>query len=233
METTRRGFLDAFQLKVLMAALMVLDHLYYNLFPQLYGAHVAARVVAPVFCYLVTEGMRYTRNRRRYILRMLLFGGVMLAGNALLYALYGRWIDNSILLSLAITAAVIACADRARGAAFPAKLLWALAVAGLFVVSFWVEGGYMLPLMGVLFYFMRDRPVFMWIVFFLALCTPFLGMWATTGELQAQFWMILAVIPIRCYNGRRGRNDRFAKYFFYVFYPLHIWIIFLLEQALL
>ncbi|MCL2052147.1 MAG: TraX family protein [Lachnospiraceae bacterium] len=28
------------------------------------------------------------------------------------------------------------------------------------------------------------------------------------------------------YNGERGSESALAKYFFYVFYPLHLWIIY-------
>ncbi|MGI6741180.1 MAG: hypothetical protein ACOX7C_06845 [Brevefilum sp.] len=35
----------------------------------------------------------------------------------------------------------------------------------------------------------------------------------------------LVIIPILLYDGSRGRNDKFAKWFFYIIYPLHIWIL--------
>lgn len=229
----RQGFVDAFWLKLLMAALMLLDHLYYNLLPQeLLWAHYAARVVAPVFVWLMCEGMRHTRSRSRYIRRMLGFGLVMLAGNALLYALFGRWIDNSILLSLAIGAGVIACIDRAREPGVQ-RGPWVLAVILLLVLSLFFEGAYMVPLMAVIFYYGKDRPLQMWGMYFVVFCLPYLLLWPSTGRLDPQFFMIFAILPIACYNGQRGRNGPFARYFFYVFYPLHIWIIFLLEQALI
>ena len=43
-------------------------------------------------------------------------------------------------------------------------------------------------------------------------------------------WLFILVIPfIYLYNGERGNNSKFTKYFFYVFYPLHLWIIKLIE----
>lgn len=43
-------------------------------------------------------------------------------------------------------------------------------------------------------------------------------------------WLFILVIPfIYLYNGERGNNSKFSKYFFYVFYPLHLWIIKLIE----
>ena len=39
-------------------------------------------------------------------------------------------------------------------------------------------------------------------------------------------WFFISVIPfLYLYNGERGLNNKFSKYFFYIFYPLHLWII--------
>ena len=39
-------------------------------------------------------------------------------------------------------------------------------------------------------------------------------------------WFFISVLPfLYLYNGQRGKNSKFTKYFFYVFYPAHLWII--------
>ena len=39
-------------------------------------------------------------------------------------------------------------------------------------------------------------------------------------------WLFISVLPfLYLYNGERGKNNRFTKYFFYVFYPAHLWVI--------
>lgn len=232
MTTQHRGFVDAFWLKAIMAALMVLDHLYYNLFPNtLLWGHIAARMVAPVFTYLMTEGLIHTHDRRRYLLRMLGFALLMLAGNSVLYAIYGRWIKNSILMALAISAALISCIDKAREAQGGERLPWLLASPCLILLALFFEGAYMLPLMALIFYYLRERPVAMWAIFFLAFSAEYLWSFSMGGELKPAFWICLAIIPILCYSGKRGYGGAFAKYFFYIFYPVHIWVIFLVEQA--
>lgn len=42
---------------------------------------------------------------------------------------------------------------------------------------------------------------------------------------NSDFLEILAIPTILLYNGERGINNKFSKYLFYVFYPLHLWIL--------
>lgn len=218
----RNGFLNAFWLKLLMAALMLLDHLYYNLFTaELYVWHLAARVVAPMFAYFLSEGMIHTRNRSRYIGRLFGFAGVMAAGNVLLFALFGRWIGNSILVELGLAALIIVCADRVQNGENPA--LWLVAIVGLFAVSLVFEGKFIVPAIALVFYVFREKK-FVGYAVFIGLCS------FTARLFPEQIYMMFAIVPIMCYNGRRGPDNAFARYFFYVFYPVHLWVIFLIEQ---
>ena len=40
---------------------------------------------------------------------------------------------------------------------------------------------------------------------------------------NSDFLFVLALPLIACYDGTRGPGTAFAKYFFYLFYPLHLW----------
>lgn len=53
----------------------------------------------------------------------------------------------------------------------------------------------------------------------------------TIGMLMfnSDFLFVLAIPLILAYNGERGLNNKFSKYLFYVFYPLHLWGLAILE----
>ena len=39
-------------------------------------------------------------------------------------------------------------------------------------------------------------------------------------------WLFITVLPfLYLYNGERGYTSKWSKYFFYIFYPAHLWLI--------
>lgn len=81
-----------------------------------------------------------------------------------------------------------------------------------------VEGGCAFVLLGVLFYIFREKRGIQ-ILFLLLLSAV---SYRVDGGVQ---WMMcFAAIPILLYNGERGRG---MKSFFYIFYPLHIGLLYL------
>lgn len=224
-----KGFIDGFWLKIIMAALMLLDHMYYGLFPrELTLWHYVARVVAPIFTFLMTEGMVYTRNRRSYILRMFAFAGAMLCGNVVLWIVYDEWVHNSILMELALSASIIVCIDNARNSGDKGK--WIAVGIGAFLLSLFFEGGYLVPIMALIFYYLRHNRLRMCWVYAVGMTLLFLPNMLALHKVTPQLYMVFAVVPILLYNGKRGIANRFSKYFFYVFYPVHIWVIFIAER---
>lgn len=49
---------------------------------------------------------------------------------------------------------------------------------------------------------------------------------------NSDFLLILVVPFIMLYNGERGPNNKFNKYLFYVFYPLHLWLLAIIKFVL-
>lgn len=97
-----------------------------------------------------------------------------------------------------------------------------ISVATLFIPNILtVEGGYALVLLGVLFYIFREKRI---IQIMILLILSFLT-YRTGGGFQCL--MSLAAIPMALYNGERGRG---MKNFFYVFYPAHIGILYLISS---
>ena len=98
-----------------------------------------------------------------------------------------------------------------------------------------VEGGFLWVLFGIgLFYCMSRRHVL--VRFYLAVCLLFFLLESTMGFtiqnliVENHQWLMLLALPfILHYNGQKGKS---SKWFFYVFYPAHIYVLVVLAYYL-
>ncbi len=219
---THRGLINGFWLKGIMAFFMVLDHVYYFFHPHFpIWFTILGRLVAPVFAYLMTQGLIHTRNPSKYVGRLFGWGLGMLAVNTVLSRVFKEPIPMDIFLSLAVSAAIILTIEQMRKNGVHA--LDVVKFLLLLVSTLLVEGLFLLPVICLVFYYLRHNRLLMAAVYVLvsvALCSILMGF----GSIQ--LWMVAAIIPILLYNGQRGASGIFSKYFFYVFYPLHVYILY-------
>jgi hypothetical protein len=85
-----------------------------------------------------------------------------------------------------------------------------------------VEGGFVLIFMGVFFYLLRKyRLAQAALVLVISALTWYSSRNSASGSFQ--WLMVFALIPLCLYNGKRGKG---GKYFFYVYYPAHIYLLY-------
>lgn len=85
------------------------------------------------------------------------------------------------------------------------------------------EGGFAMVALGAAFYIFRKRR---WAQVLVLVAFSALDYVVSGGF---QWLMVFAVIPILLYNGEKGRGQ---KWFFYIFYPTHIWILYVLSTMI-
>ena len=214
--------LNAWHLKLIMVVLMSLDHIRHieNIIPSDVGfvINIVSRCVAPVFAFLVVEGIIHTSNLIKYIVRLFLFAGITFAGSNILSIFLGRqWLLNTnVLIALAFSSLGIALII--WGKEKKKNILYVLSVicfATGFLFGEW--GTIIVPFM-VLTYFFQSKSLYKYIgygiICIIAVLIPF----------SEPYWFI-ALPFILLYNGERGLNTIFSKYFFYIFYPVHLWVL--------
>ncbi len=233
--------LNVNQLKYIAAFFMLLDSLYLA-FPDVFPAyfHLMSRFAAPLFAFFLTEGFFHTRNRKKYFLRLWLAAGLMLFGNLLSVPLLKNYrIRNNIFLTLALGFSMICVLEAGKKAEGKKKaVLYAAAFliyAGGSVLGF--EGGvYVLSVIGIfyLFYGNRRKQVLAFLIwnFLFILLTGFPLPWryesgaAWFQALCRKENLAFLFLPfLLLYNGEKGERSPFHRYFFYVFYPAHLWLI--------
>ena len=107
----------------------------------------------------------------------------------------------------------------------PPILARSLAVVMLLIPNlFTIEGGIFMVLLGWIFYIFRSRRN----IQLLAILIISLLSFRSNPE-SLQWVMVFSIIPLFFYNGEKGRGD---KNFFDIFYPSHIYLLYILDSLL-
>ena len=216
-----KGFLNRNHLKLIGALSMLLDHAGILLFPNVRLLRILGRIAYPIFAFMIAQGCQYTRNKLRYFLMVF---GLGVACQLVYYFTSGDTYLN-ILLTFACSILLIylmQAVERAQN--WKQQFLWsALFAAGVFLAlgmtqvltidyGFW---GIMTPVFAA-FSLGKGKTGSKLPVLMTAVGLIFLG--ADLGGIQ--HYALLAIPLLLLYNGQRGKAN--LKYFFYIFYPVHL-----------
>ena len=220
----KRGFLTGNQLKLIAAAAMLADHAGLMFFPEVALFRIIGRLAFPIFAFMIAEGCKYTRNKLRYFGQ--LFG--LALGCQIVYFITDGSMYLSVLFTFSLSVLTIFALQycKAKHSALPA-LLFVTAVAAAYCLNqvFTIDYGFwgcMLPVFAAVFHGTKlDRHPLNVAMLALGL----LLLWMDLG--QWQLYALAAVPLLLCYCGKRGKTK--MKYFFYIFYPAHLALLYLLS----
>ncbi len=225
---------NGFQLKMLMAILMLVDHIAQFIPDIPIWFHYLGRIVAPIFFFILVEGFIHTSNRQNYMKRLFIWGAVMFGGSWLLELIlpYDQYIPNNIFLSLASCFALLYIIDLHRiteDSKVKIKLTIYVIIIGF--LALFTEASFIGIGMTLIFYYFRKNKLALSISYIaLSSLFAFGGFSYENLFLLNYQWMMVFSLPfILLYNGERGRS---LKYFFYVFYPAHIWALYIIGYFL-
>ena len=218
------------QCKILALIAMTIDHIGVQIFPQNLTLRIIGRFAFPIFAYMIAEGAKYTKNRKKYLGMMLALGiPFQIVYFAVQHSLY-----QSIFITFSLSILLIYALDHAlKQKTFDAWILLALLFLLIFFVSyivpelliykdFYIDYGIWGILFPVFVYLGKNK----WTK--LLLCVIPLFFLSTISAEQK--YAFLALIPLALYNGKRGKLN--MKYLFYIYYPLHIVPIYLYSLLL-
>lgn len=243
METTSKSLkrVNGFTLKLIAVLTMTMDHTAAVLGcgPLYWPMRGIGRLAFPIYCFLLVEGYFHTHSVRKYTGRLLIAFVLSDIPFDLAFAYqWPSWQYQNVMLTLAIGLVTVYLVDHSRSyvqrissSERLQKALWILLTLAFLVTGTWLAefcrtdyggGGVLLIL---LFYFFRKKPVWLCVTVLAELFLVF-GLLETPG--------ILAMLPILLYNQERGPapGGKWGQWFFYLYYPLHIGILVLLNIAL-
>ncbi len=220
---------------------MLLDHIgwYFLPFatPTAQVFHVLGRITAPVMCCFLARGARYTHNPRRYLLRLLIFA---VLAQIPWYFLHSSKDSFNMLFTLFFCLLMLLLCN----AELP--LFLRLPGAALCIAAtYFCDWGIHAPLWCLIFFYLRGSRV-KEVVAFSAVALEYFGelvikrMALSYTPRDAVFTSLFALgvflaLPLLAMTDepkREANRSAFSKWFFYVFYPLHLGVIALIKLAM-
>ena len=188
------------------------------------------RLAFPIFCFLIVEGLFYTRNKKKYVLRLLIAAVISEVPYDLMR--FGRvWNFDSqnvvwtLLLGFLAIAMIEYVKTKFPGDMFKYNTFSCLSImlcgvtAMFFATDYTIFGVTLI----VSFYMFRGQRLANFLMFLLLT-------WLFYAHETIQFAGLLAYPLIMFYNGKKGMDD---KYCLYAFYPVHMLILGLLVRFVL
>lgn len=170
------------------------------------------RLAFPLFAFLLVEGFIHTHNRWKYGRNLLLFALISEIPFDLMWHGYFFASGQNVFFTLFLGFLALCAICHSQGYKLFLQLA-ALIATGIIIHSDYGNCGVSFI---ILLYALRKYPV--------------LQAAAGCCMLPMRWIAGLAFIPINLYNGKRGFiQGPFAKYAFYFFYPLHLFIIYLMR----
>ena len=216
-------------LKLIACITMMVDHIGAVFFPGSF-LRTIGRISFPIYCYLLTEGVFYTKNRSRYGRRLLI--GILLAEIPFDFLFYGNfyWGKQSVMVTLFLGYLYCVAAMCIPGLAQRILLMIPFAYLGeLLRVDY---GAWGIVLVGM-FMLTKDQPKCrLQQVFWLVMISLMISkVTISFGPLQIprQLFSLVALIPIFAYNGSKRTYNVWIQRGFYLFYPVHLALLYLLR----
>jgi hypothetical protein len=223
-------------LKIIAAIAMVCDHMGVILFPDAFFLRVIGRLSFPVFAFLIAEGAKYTKNKLKHFLTMAGFALVI----QVVYYIAMESLEMSVMVTFTLSIIIIYALDAFKATIFKPqnalslKILTALGFLASILLAIFMDihfdldyglSGCLVPVFPALFTTPKcdDFPALFKKIDSIIprILITSLGVLALSiDDGGVQYVSLLAIPLLLLYSGERGKLK--MKYFFYVFYPLHL-----------
>ena len=219
-------FIDGTVLKLIAMVTMIFDHVGDSLFPEYTWMRIIGRIAMPIFAFCVAEGFGHTHDKLKYLTRMAIFAVISEVPFDLFGA--GKVLDLShqnimFTFALAIAGLILyeklTLSGKKSGYIFGYLVLILSCAAALILKTDYTFLGVLLV---TIFFLLRKKDLLIrdGVALLSHLALRNMGIY---------LWGILGFIPIAFYNGERGKG---MKYLFYVFYPAHLLLIFIIKTLI-
>lgn len=229
-------FLTANKLKIIAIMAMFFDHFVAVFLPHSTVLGLAlrfpGRIAAPIMCYFIAEGFHYTSDRKKYILRLLIFAFISHIPFNLCFG-YAFFQATSVIWGLSMgLVALTAMKDERLPILFKPIILGICCLLSVtanwnYISVLWIVS------FGLLRGNFRNQIIGFCAIGILFHLIPTYLNFGFTHEGYPHWYQlgIFLTIPLLAmYNGRLGKKSPVISWAFYIFYPSHLLLIYFLKS---
>ncbi len=240
-------------LKIIAIIAMIIDHIgfyFYDKIPyQLYiNCRIIGRIAMPIFAFLILQGIKHTKSKKKYILRLFILAIITQIAIYLMYKINISYYKNysiniinylNIVFSFALSVLIIQIIElKIKDSNIlifkilinVLKILLIILILSIyFVIN--IDYSFYVPLMIIIMYFI-DKILSKYnkdILEKVLICITIV----VIGIINQKFiglYTILSFPFILFYNGKLGKKANILKYSFYAFFPLHHMILYFISM---
>ncbi len=231
--------MSAFVLKIIAMITMLCDHMSYLLFGHFSVLNYIGRIAFPIFAFQITEGYVHTKSLKKYFFRLALFAVISQIPFMLFRSIFTSGMSLNIFFTLLLGLSVIFVYDRFNKADCKNIVIrYSCNVFSIFVVIIaaivaeilhFDYGAFGVAIIFIFFLF-KNKPLLMNIGIILSITIYYWsGLQNSSTFLTYLIITVFTCVPllfINLYNNKKGKD---TKYFLYLFYPIHLLVIYLLS----
>lgn len=253
--TAMRKGLSQEGLKLVACITMLIDHIGYEIIYSLYRSAAASgaaflqtaqtlntvyylcrcvgRIALPIFAFLIVEGAHHTRNKKKYALRLI--AGAVLAEIPFNLLVHGSVLGSkqSVMVTLLLGYLAVLIMDKCRALAWkPVAAIPFAITAELLNTDYGWYGVVLVALFDLSRYMPRKNLIRVCAMLVLAHYRSGMMLQLGNFSIPMQALSALAMLFIANYDGRKLTRSKAAQWAFYLFYPVHMLILWLIGLPL-
>lgn len=210
--------LTNFDLKLIAIITMTIDHIGAIIYNDIDIFRIIGRISFPLFAFLLVEGFKNSSNRLKYFLRLIIFAFITqpiydYAFNSnTLNILFTFSLGFLLMMIIEFSKKIIDKYNKGLESYLYKTVFYSLFYILFSILAIFLNVDYtVLGITTIFIFYLSPNILLSFILYFLSVVL------LKTNDIQ--MYSIISFFFLYLYNGKRGRN---LKYFFYLYYPLHL-----------
>lgn len=224
-------------IKIIALITMTIDHSGSILFNNNQILRLIGRLSFPFYGFMLVEGFNHTKNDTKRFLRYLLSIFILGCISEIIYDYYffdtTLFIYNqNILFTLSIALICMYIYEKESNTFF--KKIFSLIIVfyiSLLSSALFLDYGF-LGIMLIFGYFLANKSKYNKVLIIIITLLYFCLNVLLYGFKLYFFGILISIVPLVLYNGKKGYNSKIIKYIFYIYYPFHIFILLIIKLYL-